>query len=120
MGSQRNESYFSVFSETIGSVGYQLKKEKTTCDNTKGSTNMKRSTAPLECARLCSFREEESLGKEFVLYDNPESDVLRCKCVEDECYEEENPKATLYTITIDEGELVIMLHQSGVAFSSFR
>ena len=114
MGYQRNESYFPVFSETIGSVGYKLKKDETNCDDKRDNTKMKRSTAPLECARKCSFREEDSereeeyLGKEFILYDNkPESEVIRCICVKGECYEEEKLKATLYTITIDEGGLLI-------------
>ena len=109
MGSRRNESYFPVFSETIGSVGYKLKKDGLNCYEKTGSTDMKRSTAPLQCARYCSFREHEypPVTNEFLLYDNkPESDMIRCSCVERKCYEEENPKATLYSITIDEGELI--------------
>jgi len=91
--------------ETIGSVGYKLKKDGINCYEKTGSTDMKRSTAPLQCARYCSFREHEypPVTNEFVLYDNkPESDMIRCSCVERKCYEEENPKATLYSITIDE------------------
>ena len=110
MGSQRNESYFPVFSETIGSVGYKLKKDETNCDDKRDNTKMKRSTAPLECARKCSFRwEEEALGKEFVLYDyEPESDFVRCLCVKGECDEKKEPQFKLYTITIDQGKFLIL------------